>query len=210
MTTRDERLKAASHRRRQRVKQELRSAILSAAGDLILEYGYERFSLRQVAERIGYSATAIYLHFEDKDALVAAVIEEGFARFLQALEAVKTEDPAERIADLGRAYVRFGLRNRVHYQLMFMQRGDLLMRPLDGAAENDSPSFLVLQNSVQRAIDTGVLRPGDARTYSLVYWATVHGVVSLVIGGVVPLDDATVERITEIALEMCHRGFRQE
>src|SRR5919201_6487096 len=108
MISQRERLRRASRRRREQEKQELRQAILAASAELILERGYDGFSLRQVAERIGYSATTIYLHFENKDALVAAVIDEGFGRFLRALQAVDTLDPLGRIADLGRAYVRFG------------------------------------------------------------------------------------------------------
>src|SRR5919201_3552732 len=114
MISQRERLRRASRRRRAQEKLELRQAILAAAGELILEKGYEAFSLRQVAERIGYSATTIYLYYDDKDALVGAVVAEGFARFLRALEAVRTEDPLGRIADLGRAYVRFARANPVY------------------------------------------------------------------------------------------------
>jgi len=212
VTTRAERVRLGSRRRRDQEKQELRQAILNAASELILEMGYERFSLRRVAERIGYSATTIYLYFENKDALVAAVIEEGFSRFLRALEAVDTPDPLGRIADLGRAYVRFALANRVYYQLMFMQRADLLRytrRGGDGRGTGEHPdsSFGVLLRAVRSAIDAGALRPGDARAYSFVLWAAVHGVASLVISGAAPLDEATTAAVTEIALEASCRGL---
>jgi AcrR family transcriptional regulator len=51
---------------------------VDAAGALFLEQGYERFSLRKVAERIGYSPTTIYLYFRDKDDLLFTVVDEGF------------------------------------------------------------------------------------------------------------------------------------
>src|SRR5918992_973820 len=136
--------------RRERQRQQLRQAILDAAGELILERGYEGFSLRQVAERIGYSATTIYLHFENKDALIAAVIDEGFERFLRALQAVETPDPLGRIIDLGRAYVRFGLENRVYYQLMFMQRADLLSLGSGERRPERAATFEVLLEAVGR------------------------------------------------------------
>lgn len=68
--TRVERTRQASRHRREQEKEELQQLILKAAGELFLEQGYDRFSLRQVAERIGYSATTIYLYFEDKDDLL--------------------------------------------------------------------------------------------------------------------------------------------
>src|SRR5262245_39618468 len=120
VTTQSEQVRQASRRRRERQKQELRQAILATAGGLILEGGYEGLSLRQVAERTGYSATTIYLYYENKDALVGAVIGEGFSRLLRTLDGVSTEDPLACIADLGRAYVRFARANPVYYRLMFV------------------------------------------------------------------------------------------
>ena len=197
-----ERVRQASRRRREQGKQELRQAILSAAGELILAKGYEAFSLRQVAERIGYSATTIYLYYDNKDALVGAVIGEGFARFLRALSAVDTEDPLGRVRDLGRAYVRFARDNPLYYRLMFMYRPDLVKLAPPG-----EDSFDVLQRAVQRAMDAGAIRAGDARTHSFVLWALVHGVASLVITGMVPLDAAALEAVTEAALDVAAHGL---
>ena len=78
MITRAERLRAASRIRREQQRQELRQAILTAASDVFLAQGYAGFSVRQVAERIGYSAATIYLYFQDKDDLLFAVVDEGF------------------------------------------------------------------------------------------------------------------------------------
>jgi AcrR family transcriptional regulator len=202
MISQGERVRAASRRRREVEKQELRQAILTAAAELILERGYDAFSLRRVAERIGYSATTIYLYYESKDDLVAAVLAEGFERFVRALEAVQTEDPAERVADLGRAYVAFGLANRVHYQLMFMRRMDLLLR--EGAGE--PRSFEILVSAVERAIESGAFRAGDARLYGLVLWAAIHGVVALAIQ-LPQLDEPTLRAATETALDVAARGL---
>ena len=196
-----------SQERRRREKQELRQAILDAAGGLILACGYEEFSLRRVAERIGYSATTIYLHFENKDALLAAVIDEGFGRFLLALQAVDTADPLERIADLGRAYVRFGQENCVYYQLMFMQRADLLKLEPCELPEDQTGTFAILVDAVKRALDAGALRPGDPEALSLVLWAAMHGIVALAV--TMPhLDDVTIARTTELMLDALGRSMR--
>src|SRR5436190_19184209 len=120
--TQAQRLQQAIRHRQNQEKLELRQAILREAGKLFLEQGYNHFSLRRVAERIGYSPTTIYLYFRDKDDLLFTVVDEGFARFGQQLAAAaSTEDPWERLIALGRAYVSFGLQNPVYYQLMFMQ-----------------------------------------------------------------------------------------
>jgi AcrR family transcriptional regulator len=206
--TRAERLRQAIRHRQDQEKQELRHAILTAAGELFLEHGYERFSLRKVAERIGYSPTTIYLYFRDKDDLLFTVVDEGFVRFGQQLEAAaaSTQDPWERIIALGRAYVAFGLQNPVYYQLMFMQRTDFLTRRQAGEDQPRITSFRMLRQAVQQAIDAGVLRPGDAESYSDVLWALVHGMVSLAIS--MPMFDASrIQRTMETAWQMECKGL---
>ena len=208
--TQAQRLRQAIRHRQAQEKQALRQAILTAAGELFLEQGYEHFSLRKVAERIGYSPTTIYLYFRDKDDLLFTVVDEGFVRFGQQLAAAaeSQEDPWERIIALGRAYVAFGLQNPMYYQLMFMQRADFLTHPPAGESQPRIASFQVLQQAVQQAIDAGVLRPGDAENYSDVLWALVHGMVSLAIS--MPKFDAPrIQRTMETAWQMECQGLRQ-
>jgi AcrR family transcriptional regulator len=209
-STQAQRLRQAIRHRQEREKQELRQAILAAAGELFLEQGYERFSLRKVAERIGYSPTTIYLYFRDKDDLLFTVVDEGFERFGKQLAAAaeNQEDAWERLIALGRAYVAFGLQNPMYYQLMFMQRTDFLTHPPVGESQPRIASFQVLRQAVQQAIDAGVLRPGDAENYSDVLWALVHGMVSLAIS--MPTFDASrIQRTMETAWQMECQGLRQ-
>src|SRR5919112_3798302 len=112
-STQAERLREVSRRRRERQKDDLRRAILDAAAALFLEHGYEGLSMRQIAERIGYSATTIYRYYEDKDDLLFAIVQEGFLRFGQQLAkaAQSSDDPRERLPALGHAYIEFGLKN---------------------------------------------------------------------------------------------------
>jgi AcrR family transcriptional regulator len=91
--TRSERIRKASRHRREHEKEELRQMILKTAGELFLEQGYDRFSMRQLAERIGYSVATPYLYFRDKDDLLFTVVDEGFAHFkLQLVEAAASSD----------------------------------------------------------------------------------------------------------------------
>lgn len=181
--TRADRVRAASLERRALRRTELRQVILDAAGELFLEQGYERFSMRQVAERIGYTATTLYRYFDNKDSLVFAVVDRGFEEFGAALVAAaeSTDDPVERLRELGRAYVRFGLANPVYYQLMFMQRVDYLTKPHDGDHTRHSVSFRTLLSSAHAALDAGAVSGDDALELSHVLWAYVHGIVSLAI-----------------------------
>lgn len=203
-----ERVRQKIRERRDQEKQELREAILKAAGHLFLEHGYENFSLRQVAEQIGYSATTIYLYFKDKNDLLFALCDEGFDQFERQLRkaAASTDDARERLVRLIHAYVKFASENPAYYQLMFMQRGDFLMGHRPGEEAPRMASFDVAQNVVRQAVDAGVLRAGDVPSYFDAIWGMVHGIVALWIG--VPYFDAVrVERAVDVVVEMVFDGL---
>ena len=107
--------------RREREKSETRDKILDAARELFGERGYEGVSMRQVAEKIEYSPTAIYVHFADKEDLFHELCNEDFARLAAEFQKVPLPaDPVERIKQIGRSYIVFGIRHPNHYKLMFM------------------------------------------------------------------------------------------
>lgn len=182
-STQDGRIRQKSAQRRQARKAELRQAILDAATTLFLEQGYERFSLRQVAEAIGYSPTTIYLYFKDKDELLFTVAMDGFRRFGEELQLAYdgAEGPLQRLAAIGEAYVDFGLQNPVHYRLMFMQRGEFLQREPPEGYESFIDSFAILTRTVEECIEAGVIAKGAVMGYAGMIWANVHGIVALAI-----------------------------
>jgi len=208
-TTQAERLREVSRRRRVQEREDLRRRILDAAASLFLEQGYEGLSMRQIAERIGYSATTIYRYYEDKDDLLFAIVREGFLRFGNALAkaAQSGDDPRERLAALGHAYIGFGLKNPAYYRLMFMQRFDFLF---ESQAHEQVPiidSFAVLRQSVEQAMQAGVLRQGDPETTATVIWAVVHGVTSLAIAGSERFNKKQLRESAELAMHMIGEGL---
>src|SRR5215831_4698009 len=162
-TTQAHRVRQASRARREQEKESLRRIILDVAGELFLEQGYEGFSMRRVAERIGYSATTIYRYYEDKDDLLFAVVNEGFSEFARRLKeaAEGLSGPLKRLEALWHAYVRFGLNSPVYYQMMFMQRADLMFESRRERTRPMIESFDVLQRSVREAMEAGVMKRGD-------------------------------------------------
>jgi AcrR family transcriptional regulator len=166
--------------RREREREEVRKKILDAARDLFMTEGYERVTMRKIAEAIEYSPTAIYLHFEDKDDLVLALCREDFGRLLQAMSSqAPPADPVEWIRQLGRAYARFARENPNHYRFMFMTP----LKPEHKPEPTDPGhlSFGVLRTAVSKAIECGAFRPGDVDAIAQVLWSSVHGAVALLI-----------------------------
>jgi AcrR family transcriptional regulator len=91
---------------------ELRPALLRAAAKILEKEGCDAISLRDLARRAGVSHNAPYRHFADRQALLAAVAEEGFALLAAALEGKSWREQAT-------AYLRFALANPERFRLMF-------------------------------------------------------------------------------------------
>jgi AcrR family transcriptional regulator len=203
------RVRASSRRRRDGERTSMRQLIFAAAEVLLLEQGYEGFSLRQVAERIGYTPTTIYRYFPDRDALIFALTDEGFREFGARLAAAAgAAEPGEALAAIGRAYARFGIEHPVYYRLMFMQRPDYLAAPRCESGEARLASFDVLRNAAARVIATGKVHASvaDADALSDLLWATIHGAVSLAI--TMPhFDRPRAEALVEHTLALVRRGL---
>lgn len=210
MTTRDERVRQGSRQRRDQQKQEVRQAILDAAAALFAEHGYQGFSLRQVAEQIGYSATTIYHHFESKDDLLFTVADEGFIRFgKQLLAAAYAEpDPLRRIEAIGRAYIHFGLSYPHYYELMFIERADFMLGYRAGERKPRLGSLDIVAQTIQEGMERGMIRPGVFSEYANALWAAVHGVVALYIA-MPTRDRAQAEATTNAVLEIIIAGLRK-
>ena len=178
-----DRVRRASAKRREDRRLDMHEAIFRAAAELLDASGYDGFSMRVLAERIGYTPTTIYRYFRDKDELVIAVLLEGYGAFTRALTAAVegAGDPFEQLDALGRAYVEFGLAHPVMYRVLFMQRTDMWQRippeRLEQACGADA--FQLLLAVVRGAVGTGRTRTTDVESTAMSLWALMHGVVSL-------------------------------
>lgn len=110
--------------RQQRERDRVREAILAAARDLFITEGYRNVSMRKIAERIEYSAAAIYGYFPSKDDIFFALAEEGFRLLANlVIAAVKTEpDPLGRLRRGLWAFYEFSKTHPEYFELMFVDR----------------------------------------------------------------------------------------
>lgn len=179
-------IRTASLARRERQKAETRQAILDAARELFVSDGIEATTMRAIAAKIGYTPTAIYHHFADKDALVRELVLADMSRLAAAFaRAARVADPVERLQSIGMAYVRFGIEHPEHYRFLFLtpdaKQGleEEIQCRMNEAPEQDA--YHLLQVTVAEAIENGRFGPlyHDVDRVSQICWATVHGIVSL-------------------------------
>ncbi len=171
--------------RKARQKRFLRQEILDAATDLFVNEGFERVSMRRIADKIEYSPTTIYLYFKDKAELLDQICTGTFARLAQHLTRMLEQpgDPLERLKRGLLAYINFGIANPQQYRVVFM------MPPPEGFdrfknLQQGSPgmqSFDFLRRSVFDCISAGKFRSRHAELIAQTLWCGVHGVTSLLI-----------------------------
>jgi AcrR family transcriptional regulator len=174
-----------SKERRDREREALRGEILAAARELFIREGYERVSMRRIAERIEYSPTTIYLYFRDKSEILDEICEQTFARLARSLELIEAKglDPLDGLREGCQAYVQFGLRNRHQYRLTFMVSSESVDRGAESRYEGSmgERAFGFLERSVGRCVEAGYFREGEVALASQVVWVSIHGLTSLLI-----------------------------
>lgn len=167
--------------RRVRDPEETRERILEAAREMFAAQGVAAVTMRAIAKRIGYTPTAIYHHFRDKQELITEICHRDFGALAQRFTRIgRIEDPVERVRRLGLAYVDFAVEHPSHYTVMFMMRTHH-DHDRDSRGNPEKDAYALLLHTVQEGIERERFRPEftDAHELSQILWAGIHGVVSL-------------------------------
>lgn len=164
-----------AERRRQQSRAEARRAILDATEALLVEDGFEAFSMRRLAERCGYTPPTIYHHFGDKQRLIDELLEERFQGLVRSLERARSgDDPIEHLRAYSHAFARFGLRNPTFYALLSQPRPDPDVPP-PPAAER---ARAIMEGPLAALAAEGRLHAELEATQQVV-WAFLHGFILL-------------------------------
>ena len=185
----------------------LRHALVEAALWLVEKGGYQALTLRAAARRAGVSQAAPYRHFKNKEALLAAVAEEGFRAMAAAMRHATAscgDRALERLQAVGLGYVGFATSHPSHFRVMFgREMADRSTYPtLREAAAKTSHMLVDAITDCQRA---GVVRSGEPEELALACWAIVHGVAALLVDGQVArvLDKPGAELAEIVTRNLC-------
>lgn len=203
-----------SAERRKREAADTRQKILDAARDLFVQNGFDATSMRAIADRIEYTPTAIYHHFQNKEALLDELCSQDFRELARSFQRIgKVADPVERIVRAGQAYVDFGLEHPQHYKFMFMMRRpasqDMSGGPTKGDPSEDAYAFL--RDAVAEAIESGRFKDqyDDPDAVAQILWGSLHGQLSL---RITKADDPWVDfgnarKMTDLACQALMEGL---
>ncbi len=169
---------------------DLHAAVIAAGLKRLEEGDGAELGLRALARDVGVSATALYRHFPDKEALLDALADEGLRRLgaLQAQAWLKAGGGRQGFLAVGVAYVRFAHDEPAVFRLSFT-------RQMRDRCEPGTDGGEVGYNLLRAGIAQTMPHLDDPEVAALHAWSLVHGVAMLVLDRRIEWDEAQVEQI---------------
>lgn len=191
---------------------DLRNTLIQLGTAMLLESGAAALSLRKLAQRAGVSHNAPYQHFADKDALIAAIAEEGFRILGAAIDKSLTDsdsqqDAEARLTAVGQAYVDFALAHPAHLQVMFSAFPSAQYPNL---VQQSTQTLARLVAVLQDIGAQGRLRDASTEDAALAVWMLLHGLSAILVAHKVPTalrQDRSARDLTNTFVRMLCRGL---
>ena len=164
--------------RRIREIEALKDSILKAARRLAIKDGWEKVSIRKIANIIEYTPPVIYEHFKNKEAILIELESQGFRDLRYTLEEARTKstDPTVQLEEISKAHWEWAFYNAELYQVMFNLEG-IRCSPTNPMALRDSASCVV------ETIRQIHLFSSEIEELFFNWWGIVHGHITLVMSG---------------------------
>jgi AcrR family transcriptional regulator len=197
--------------KRAKMREEFRCEILNEARALFVQDGYEKFSIRKLAEKIGYTPTTIYRYFKDKDDLLYEICEDVAEHFFENLKHVQAlyGNPLDALRHSMLCHIAFGLDNPNHYKVFFFMNENVY-----GSHEHfleqktiARDTYLMFRDLVQQCIDAGQLRNSNIEVLTQALGSAVHGSITWqIFGRAIPKVDRNV--LAETLVDGLLKGFQ--
>ncbi len=194
--------------RRERIKHATRQGILEGARQIAQQDGWGALTIRKVADYIEYSPSIVYEYFDSKDAILRALLQQGFQTLAAAMERAQhaTDAPNQQVVRVTDAYWHFARENRDLYQVMHGLAGV----SIDPAARADA-----VQGVCAVAADTLVawatahqVHLDDPVASAEIVWSLLHGWVSLALIDGVYRDEDRAKHLLHQAVDALLCGWR--
>jgi AcrR family transcriptional regulator len=162
----------------------LRNALIQAGLEILRTGGVQQLSLREAARAAGVSQAAPYRHFKNKQALLAAVAQEGFALLGELIHHATQphrNNPEEQFHQAALAYLKLATEHSDHFRLMFGEMAPIRAEEHPDLDRVTQELFQELVAVIQRCQRERVLRNGNSEQLALVAWSSFHGFTSLLV-----------------------------
>jgi AcrR family transcriptional regulator len=183
---------------------------IAIAGRRLLDKeGTEAVTMRRVATAVGITPMAIYRHYPDRDALLNALADEGFADLAVRLSSKRfSGNIEERLTKMGEIYVDHSLKNPRLFELMFLTPRPGARRYPQDFKGGQSPTANVMAEVVREGMESGYFRKDDVWEIVFEMGALSHGLIMLYLGGRMGLTPARFRSLYRRSFRRYIRGIR--
>jgi AcrR family transcriptional regulator len=190
-------------------RSETATRILAAAADLLETGGTEAVTMRKLAARVGVTPMALYRHFSDREALLAAVADDAFARLgAEWSEVAWSGDPDDDLDNALERYLDFAMARPRLYAFLFVDpRGEARRFPED-FADHASPTLRLIVKALSAGMLSGKLRDDDPLECALLIAAELQGLVAMYLGGRIAMTQPELRSLCARQLHRVLAGLR--
>ena len=168
----------------------MKKRILDTALELIIKDGFQHVSMRNLASRLGITATTIYNYYSNKDEINIMIRMHGFELLYNEFKKsyAKHTDPLERLKSMIRSYFKFGIQNPDYYDIMFNRRTpkyldyvDTKMEPIARTErEATLKNYAITEKTISELSEKyGIFSSDQIMLKTIHMWSEVHGIISL-------------------------------
>lgn len=177
----------------------LKETLVQSTLEIMSTTEIDKISMSVLAKHVGVSRTALYAHFADKDALLSEVAAYGFRKLGAQLADVLASDSQTTPKEQSFAiiYIRFALEHKELFRLMF---GPRLTNKSESLKHDAEKTFGKVQFIIkERLAEKGITSVKDINYNSISAWASVHGLTTLLLDGLLDpsmMDSSNLEDFT--------------
>jgi AcrR family transcriptional regulator len=176
--------------------------IAHAARALLSAEGAAAVSMRRIAAAVGVTPMALYRHYPNRDALLAAVADRSFAELLERWRA-RPPSGGGAVAELHASFdalLDLAVDDPHLYRFLFTEQRAQARTYPDDFRGGQSPTLTAVAGIISAGIDEGLLRDDDVWDVAFTVAAHMQGLILLQQGG---RTDPSVERFRAV----CHASL---
>jgi len=179
----------------------LKEEFLKIAFDFIHHEDVDKLTLKVLSDATGTSRSAIYRHFSSKDALMEEIIRRGFEEFDAITSPILRDQKiplVDRFYRTSKVYVKWAKEHPNLYRLLFGRKYAHIREEILSIKEESCDAFGALKKAVEEGQAKGILKKEDSLRQSVVIWASLHGLSSLIIDGFMDVAELSDELVDDM------------
>jgi len=186
---------------------ETREKILKAAIRLFSVHGVDGVSMRAVAARVGVTPMALYRHFNDKEALIDALVSDALDAWAARVKAVKAPRALDWIHRVNDCFLDFALNEPRRFEAAFLLSSRSARRFPNDFAAGRSPVAQMMVPKIEEAMAGRRVEGASALEIWFTIWALTQGLITLHRAGRFAGDEKEFRALYRRATQRCLQSF---